>query len=282
MSIRSWLSPVRVAALSAAVVLAGGVALAQDASGTSQIVASDSYSSSTAGIPEVDFAATASPAGGGQYDNRSNPSGSGSWHDSLALEFGGGFNAPTDDSSPYIGWGGNINVGAGYHFNKMLAMLVEYQFIGNKLPDAVVAQTGATGGNVRMWSFTLAPVINLIPKGHNNVYVTGGGGFYRKVTNFTNPQPYLYCDYYYGYCGVTYQNTVVGHFSSNQGGWNVGAGFSHRFGGMYGDGRMSVFAEARYLDVLSPGVYGQSANGLNPTTIGPDTKLIPVTFGIRF
>jgi hypothetical protein len=268
-------------ALSAALVLAGGIALAQDASGTSQIVASDSYSSSSAGIPEVNFTAAAAPAGGGQYDNRGNRS-SGSWHDHLALEFGGGFNAPTGYSSTYIGWGGNVNVGGGYHFNKMLAMLVEYQFIGNKLPEAIVAETGASGGNVRIWSFTLAPVINLIPKGNNNVYVTGGGGFYRKVTNFTDPQPFQYCDYYYGYCGIGYTNQTIGHFSSNQGGWNVGAGFSHRFGGMYNDGRMSVFAEARYLDVLSPGVYGQSANGLNPTTIGPGTQLIPVTFGLRF
>jgi hypothetical protein len=145
-----------------------------------------------------------------------------------------------------------------------------------------VAETGASGGNAHIWSFTLAPVVNLMPKSNNNVYVTGGGGFYRKTTNFTNPVPFQYCDYYYGYCGIAFQDTVIGHFSSNQAGWNVGAGFSHRFGGMYNDGRMSIFAEARYLDVLTPGVYGQSANGLNPTTLGPGTKLVPVTFGLRF
>lgn len=283
MSIPTWFSPVRRAGLlSAALLLAAGVTFAQDANGTSQIVASDSYSSSSAGIPEVDFTAIAAPAAGGQYDNRNGGATRGGWRDSMAFEVGGGFNAPVDESSPYIGWGGNVTVGAGMHFSKMAALLVEYQFIGNKLPDAIVAETGASGGNVHIWSLTLDPVINLIPKGNNNVYVTGGGGFYRKVTNFTDPQPFQYCDYYYGYCGVGYTNQTIGHFSSNQGGWNIGAGISHRFGGMYGDGKMSVFAEARYLDILTPGIYGQSANGLNPTTIGPNTKLIPVTFGLRF
>jgi hypothetical protein len=45
---------------------------------------------------------------------------------------------------------------------------------------------------------------------------------------------------------------------------------------------MALFAEARYLDVLSPAINNQSANGLNPTTIGEGTKLVPVTFGLRF
>ncbi len=52
-------------------------------------------------------------------------------------------------------------------------------------------------------------------------------------------------------------NAVVGHFSSNQGGINFGAGFQHRLGGMYGDGNTKLFAEARYVDVFSPAVSGQ-------------------------
>ena len=276
---RSWFSTVQRVALSGAVILlAGGIAFAQEDVAKTQIVSSDNFSSSSAGIPEAELAATPF-GGGGQYDNRGARSGP-SWKDHMAFEVGGGFTAPTNDSSPYIGWGGNITVGAGVHMSKMFALMAEYQFIGTKLPDNSVAETGASGGNAHIWSLTLDPVINLIPKGNNNVYVTGGGGFYRKVTNFTDPQPVQYCDYYY--CGVGYQNQTVGHFSSNQGGWNVGAGISHRFGGMYTDGKMSIFAEARYTEIMTPGVYSQSANGLNPTTIGPGTKLIPVTVGLRF
>jgi len=165
------------------------------------------------------------------------------------------------------------------HVTSHLTGMLEYQFIDDKLRGNLIAETGASGGNAHIWSFTVDPVYDFFPKKHNDVYVTGGGGFYRKVTNFTDPQPAEYCTYYY--CGIGYQNVTVGHFSSNQGGWNVGAGYAHRFGGMYGDSKMQLFAEARYLDVMTPEV-NSSPNGLGTTFIGSDTKLVPVTFGVRF
>ena len=118
-----------------------------------------------------------------------------------------------------------------------------------------------------------------MPKATNDVYVTGGGGFYRKVTNFTDPEEAEYCEYYY--CGVTTENVVVGHFSSNQGGWNVGGGFTHRVGGVYNDGTMKLFAEVRYLDVDTPAVVS-TPNGLGTTTVAAGTKLIPITLGLRW
>ena len=168
----------------------------------------------------------------------------------MAWEFGGGFNAPTPDSSNDITWGGNFNVGGGLRFNQHFSGLIEYQFIHDKLPGRLINNVGATGGYAHIWSFTLAPVVDLFPKSSNDVYITGGGGFYRKVTSFTDPQLTQFC--YYFYCGVGVTDVVVGHFSSNQGGWNIGAGYQHRMGGMYGDSRMKLFAEARYLDVLTP------------------------------
>ena len=51
---------------------------------------------------------------------------------------------------------------------------------------------------------------------------------------------------------------------------------------MYGDSRTKIFVEARYLDVLSPAVTGITPSGLGVTTVGADTKVIPVTFGVRF
>ena len=221
-------------------------------------------------------------SGGGQYDNRSRPGGgSGGLRSHLTFEVGGGFNAPTDDSSPYISWGGNFTVGTGYRFDQHFSMNLEYQFIHSKLPDVIVGEAGATGGYDTIWSFTLDPMYEVNPKSSITFYGVGGGGFYRKVTNFTDPQEGFYCDYF-GFCyGVT-QNVVVGHFSSNQGGWNIGGGLEHRFAGWNGDGRMKFFAEARYLDVLSPAVVGITPNGLGVTTVGADTKIIPVTIGLRW
>jgi opacity protein-like surface antigen len=226
---------------------------------------------SMAALSGLSGASGAGGSGQGQYDRYS---GRRNAYSHLAFEAGAGFSAPTEDSSPYITWGGNVTLGAGYRFNPIFTLMTEYQFIDDKLPGQIIAETGATGGHVHIWSLTLDPVIDLVPKGSMDVYVTGGGGFYRKVTSFTDPQDVLYCDYFY--CGVVTQNVVVGHFSSNQGGWNVGMGIAHRF-----SGNMKLFAEARYLNVDSPAVTTQP-NGLGTTTVGAGTKIIPVTFGVRW
>jgi len=192
---------------------------------------------------------------------------------------GGGFNGPVSDSGNYITYGGNFTVGGGLHFSKMLSLLAEYQFMDDKLPGALIAETGANGGHAHIWSLTLDPVVDLFPKSTNSVYVTGGGGFYRKVTSFTDPVLADYCDYFYCYPDV--ENQVVGHFSSNQGGWNIGTGFTHRVGGTYNEGRMKLFAEVRYLDVLTP-ASAIAPNGLGTATVGSGTKVLPVTLGLRW
>lgn len=197
-----------------------------------------------------------------------------------ALEFGGGFNAPTSDSTPYVTWGGNFTVGAGYNFTPRFALLAEYQFIDAKLPANMISQAYTDGGNTHIWSFGLEPVVSLFPKAHHDVYITGGGGFYRKMTNFTDPALALYCDYYY--CGYGTTNAVVGHYSSNQGGVNIGAGYQYRIGGPYSNSRMKLFAEARYLHIFSPaGTYYPTYTD-TPVTVGEGTTMIPVTFGIRW
>jgi hypothetical protein len=249
-------------------------------------VASESSSS----LPELSLAdgMASMPAAAGN----GNHYGQDKWKNKLAkgyaLEFGGGFNAPTSDSSPYITWGGNFTVGAGYNFSPRFALLAEYQFIDSKLPGAMIAKTydslsqdAANGGNAHIWSFGLEPVVSLFPKRANDIYVTGGGGFYRKMTNFTYPEVDLYCDYYYG-CDYATANQVVGHFATNQGGVNIGLGYQRRLGGEFHDSRMKLFAEARYLHVFSPaGTYDVNPY-LTPVTVGKGTEIIPVTFGIRW
>ncbi len=277
--------------LCAALALSLGSASAQVSTtpdSSNSVAASSSESSSNAlqlddaGMPGS-AALPASPAangsGGGQYDNKSHGGGGGGIMSHMTYEAGGGFNAPTSDSAPYITWGWNFTLGAGYRFDKHFALNLEYQFLHSKLPGAIIAQAGATGGYAHIWSFTLDPVYEFNPRSAITFYGVGGGGFYRKVTSFTDPQLAQYCTYFY--CGVVTQNVVVGHFSSNQGGWSIGGGISHRFAGWQGDGKMRIFAEARYLDVLTPPVTTQP-NGLGTTTVGEDTKIIPVTFGVRF
>lgn len=292
MSFPRKIASVRVSILCCSMLVAAGFAVAQSAPSSSANQTNASSSSSSAGYSSSDdlklpqLAELSSPEGAGALPAAPKPAaaagqGNGGWRHSLmsryALEFGGGFNAPKSDS---ITWGGNFTVGGGVNFSKRFATLIEYQFIDDKLPGNLIAETGATGGHAHIWSLTVDPVISLLPSSSHDIYVTGGGGFYRKVTSFTDPAPALYCSYFYG-CGTVYVPQVVGHFSSNQGGWNIGGGYQHRMGGMYGDSKMKLFAEARYVDVLTP-AYGGSANGLGPATVRADTKMIPVTFGIRW
>jgi hypothetical protein len=197
---------------------------------------------------------------------------------SLAFEFGGGFNAPAGDKA-YITWGGQFIAGGGIHVSKYLSVLAEYQFIDDKLPGAIIAEAEAQGGYAHIWSLTVDPVVDLFPKSANDLYVTGGGGFYRKLSSFTDPEEEEVCYYF---CSVETANAVVSHFSSNQGGFNIGGGYQRRVGGMYGDGKTKLFAEVRYLDVLTPAVTGISPSGMGVVTIPADTKLLPITLGVRW
>jgi hypothetical protein len=287
MSFSQWVLLTRRASLFVcAVVLAAGFASAQSAvsdhAGAASVSAGESSSDSlpVASLADSDDSAAlpSAPVAAGSGAAQE-PTNSGLKHrltHNFTFEGGGGFNAPISDS---VTWGGNLTIGGGYNLSEHLALLAEYQFIADKLPGVLIAEAGATGGYVHIWSLTVDPVIDLYPKKNNDLYITGGGGFYRKVTNFTDPQEAEYCEYYY--CEVGVENEVVGHFSSNQGGFNIGGGYMRRFGGMYGDSRTKLFAEFRYLDVLSPATT-TNPNGLGTTTVAAGTRVVPITLGIRW
>ena len=294
MSFPHWFQPLRRASLIAvAVLLAASVAIAQPALAQDQSRATG-YSSSQAGLSASglqlsEFSLSGSPAPGasasgggsgeGQYGG-----GGGEKHSYLhnwAFEAGGGFNAPVGndtgdagDPVPVITWGGNFTVGAGLRFSNRISALLEYQFMGDKLPGAFIAEYAAddvTAGNAHINSITGSPVIDLFPKKSNGVYLVGGFGYYHKSTNLQTPELVL------GYFGEYYENVTVASFTSNQWGGNAGLGIYHRLGGgMYGSdsGHTEIFAEARYTFIHTPAV--TQTNGLGTT------ELIPVTLGVRF
>lgn len=293
------LSMKHVCALGCAVLLSAALAHAQSLasqtsnsalSAASHLAPVSGWSSSQSGQLQIaEGAAPANPAAAlpsaprAAQDDNDNYSG---WHPRdlmhrLTIEGGAGASAPAGDKD-YITWGPGFLLGAGVNLNHHLATFIEYQFLDNKVPGAIIAETGTTGGHYHIWSFTLDPELDLFPKSSNDVYLVGGGGFYRKTTNFSVLGPSEYCSYF-GYCGIDYVPETVGKLSSNQGGFNIGAGYQHRFGGMYGLSRMRFFAEVRYLDVLSPALRGTApSGGLGPVTVGADTKLLPITLGVRW
>ncbi|MGA3102329.1 MAG: hypothetical protein ABSD61_10750 [Terracidiphilus sp.] len=232
---------------------------------------------SASGMQMAEFSLPGNPAsaygggaGGGQYGQGGGGGHHGVFHHPLAFEAGGGFNGPVGNDTPYITWGANFTGGIGFHFSKAFSALVEYQFIGDKLPGAFISAIGTQSGNAHFNSITGSPVIDLTPKWHNGVYLVGGFGYYHKSTNFTD---YVCCDLY----GYTVPENVLS-ITSNQWGGNGGVGFYHKLGGdLYGPdtaGSAELFAEARYLYVHTPPI--SQNNGLGTT------ELIPVTVGVRF
>jgi Outer membrane protein beta-barrel domain len=287
MSFPLFITPMRRAGLIAvAGLFAASFASAQSAPSQDQS-GSSGYSSSLAGLsdsglqlsefslPGSEDFGSPSPDGAaaGQYGQGGGGGGHHGMFHSLTFEAGGGFNAPVGNDTPYISWGGNFTLGAGFHFSKVLSALLEYQFMDNKLPGPFISaesSTGATAGDAHINAITGSPVIDLTPKWHNGVYLVGGFGYYHKSTNFG---AYECCDFYGDDVEVT-----LGSFTSNQWGGNAGLGLYHRLGGnLYGndsENHSEVFAEARYTYLHTPPV--TQTNGLGTT------ELIPVTVGIRF
>jgi hypothetical protein len=241
------------------------------------------YSSSAdwkAYLTDYDFdgapGASASPQYGG--GNNRYPEYTSRWSH-LAFEAGAGFTAPVGNTTH--GWetyGYNVRLGAGWNFTKRLSTMLEYQWNRDKIPGSTLTQLAIDsgsdvpfGGNVNIWSLTIDPVFYLPVTHTYGGYVTGGGGFYRKVTNFTAPVLGESC-YYYCYEG--YFPTTIAHSSSNQGGLNIGVGgYWKAFGE---DSNTKLFAEARYVWVDSPVASNEDPYGSGTS------GTIPVTLGIRF
>jgi hypothetical protein len=210
----------------------------------------------------------------GGYNSRQsyNSHHSDTWVDHLAIEGGGGFTVPVGNTSTWQTVGFNINAGAGWNFNSRFGVLAEYSFNDSSIPTNTLTNVGEPDGNVHVWSLGLSPIIYLKTSGRVGGYVTGGGGFYRKLTTFTEPV-YVgdYCSYFYG-CYPQYQNQTLSHFSSNQGGVNFGAGGTFKFNP---DGKGKFYAEVRYVWVDSP---KSSATAVGTGTV----SMIPITFGYRW
>jgi hypothetical protein len=205
----------------------------------------------------------------------------------IAIEAGAGFTVPlgnTGHGGPdyplsigeIVGY--NIRAGGGWNFNKHFGALLEYNFNRDKIPGSTLTELAngsgldqPLGGNVNTWSFTIQPIWYQALTKTFGGYVTGGGGFYRKVTNLT--QEVSECDFFYGCYGVP---ATVAHSSSNQGGLNIGVGAYWKAFGP--DSNSKLFAEVRYTWVDSPTYDGVSANNFNSGT----SSLLPVTFGVRF
>ena len=121
---------------------------------------------------------------------------------------------------------------------------------------------------MRVWAFTLDPVVHLLPSetGPVDFYITGGGGIYHRTVEFTAPAiaTVTVFDPWFGfYPANILTNQVLGSYGVYKGGVDGGAGIAFRLG----HSRAKLFAEAKFHHMFTSHV---------------DTNFIPVTIGVRW
>jgi hypothetical protein len=227
---------------------------------------------------------------------------------------GGGFGIPTGDQFNYATTSWGFGGGGGRMFNAHVGVNLEFNYDEFGMSSATLnnqqnlynyyinqyctidptdcANNGVTAvagldGNNHVWSFTLDPIYNLRKGEGMGAYIVGGGGFYHKVANFTEPAVGEYCDYIYG-CYEYQANQIIDHYTSNALGVNAGFGVDYKFSRFASE---RLFAEVRYVYIFNqykPGVTVATASLANANVANDfpynsqRTSYFPVKFGIRF
>ncbi|HEX4020455.1 MAG TPA: hypothetical protein VHX63_04865 [Acidobacteriaceae bacterium] len=185
----------------------------------------------------------------------------------LTFEGGGGFVPAAGGTAANVNSGWGIMLGGGYMLNHKVGMMLEYNFDHNNIPNSILSEVDEPGGYYHFWTLTANPIYNYWTGNKLGGYITGGGGFSRKVVSFTQPILVQYC-YIYG-CYEGYENSVVYHFSSNQPVVDLGTGITFRLSPY---NRMKFFADARFVKMYT------TASQIP----GHNAQIIPVTFGVRW
>ncbi len=184
------------------------------------------------------------------------------------FHIGAGFTEPVRYSGDRLNRGFNANVGAGVNFVPEFGMVGEFGFNNLGLSRGALDAAGVPDGSSRIYSLTLNPIVRFNPRGRFDAYLMGGGGYYRRTIEFTAPTVTTVTafDPYWGvfFPAAVPADVVLGSFSQNKGGWNVGGGISVR---LSGDSETKFFAESRYHYLYTTPVR---------------TTILPVTFGLRW
>lgn len=183
----------------------------------------------------------------------------------FSFNAGAGFTTPVGNTGRQTDMGWNIGGGAGINFSPYIGAMLDFRYNSLGVTSSVLNNLGFGGGNLDVFSLTLDPIVHLNPKGHVDVYLTGGGGFYHQYQNFTQPTVAYGTGFnpFFGYYPFAVPaNVVVSSYSVNKPGVDGGAGiaFGHKWHGKF-------FAEARYNRIFLGNYH---------------TDYVPVTFGFRW
>ena len=209
---------------------------------------------------------------------------------------GGGFGMPVSDQTNFLTTSWGLQFGGGRMFNKIVGANLEFAYDRFGLTNATIdtqsdryfgdpTNSNQLGANNHVWSLSLQPVVNLRSGEGIGAYITGGVGFYHKVTNFTLPSQQEECDPIYG-CFIFGTNQNVDHYTSNAPGFDGGFGITYKFSRFASE---RLFTEVRYVYVANqfkPGITAATIGTYTGNNFFPEnsqhTSYIPVKFGLRF
>ncbi len=184
------------------------------------------------------------------------------------VSFGGGPTIPAKYTGRRFDTGYNFTAGVGMHPVRAFGVMAEFGYYRNGINSTQLSAIGVPGGGSRIYSLTLNPMVHLVPSGRFDVYLVGGGGYYRRTVELTSPSSAITTgfDPYYGFFFPVEVATtnVLGSVTQNKAGWNAGAGIAVRLGE---DSRATLFAESRYHYIYTTPVR---------------TAMLPVTLGFRW
>lgn len=205
----------------------------------------------------------------------------------IAFVAGAGLNVAAGNTAKYYTPSYTIEAGAGINFSKMFGILGEFHYdhlgltagsinyqYNNYLTylNATTSDLAGLDANAHVIALTVNPIVNFAGASRGSklgAYVTGGVGYYHKVTNFTLPTQIN--TYYYSYIA----NSTFDSYSANSFGANGGVGLTYKLGEFSSE---RLFVEARY--------HWLKINSNNNTDFFPfnrrNSEYIPISAGIRF
>jgi hypothetical protein len=181
-------------------------------------------------------------------------------------QIGGGFTTGVGRTGTYLDTGWNITAGVGWNFNPMVGALIDISDSHLGINSSTLGTIGVPGGDVNLFTATLDPIVHLMPHSHVDVYVTGGGGLFRRNQEFTAPgvaTVYGFSPFFGFYPAAVPATTILSSYSVNKPGVDVGIGFAI---GTKWHGKL--FAEAKYDRMFYNSYF--------------HTDYLPVTFGYRW
>jgi opacity protein-like surface antigen len=183
----------------------------------------------------------------------------------VSFNVGAGFTQPIGATGRRLDTGWNLQGGVGYNFMPRLGAMLQFDYNSMGINSATLNSFDVPGGNVKLWSLTVNPIVHLNPGGHVDFYIIGGGGLYHRTQEFTAPTVDVITafDPWFGFYPVAVPaNQILASYSVMKPGVNIGGGFA--VGTRW---RAKFYAEARYHRMMFRETH---------------TDYIPVNFGFRW